>query len=156
MKRILQDMKMTMAENKYIYEGRVVVVSGGWDPVHIGHIRLFKQAKKLGDTLVVIANCDSWLMRKKGKYFMNQEDRAEIIRSFECVDDVFIWESEENDVSGALEIIQPHIFANGGDRRNIDDIPEGGVCKRLNIEMIFNVGGEKERSSSELLAQYNS
>jgi len=135
------------------YKGTVVVVSGGWDPIHVGHVHLFEKAKKLGDTLVVIVNGDSWLKRKKGKCFMNQNDRAEIVRAFACVDDVFIWESETENVCGALEAIKPHIFANGGDRRNINDIPEGALCQRLGIKMVFNIG-EKERSSSALLAQY--
>lgn len=137
------------------FEERIVAVSGGFDPVHIGHVRLFQNAKKLGTTLIVIINGDSWLLRKKGKCFMNQEDRAEIIRSFEYVDDVFIWDSEDDHVSGALEEVRPHIFANGGDRRNEEDIPETEVCKRFNIEMIFNIGGDKLRSSSELLNEYS-
>ena len=99
------------------YKGKVVAVSGGWDPIHIGHVHLFEEAKKLGDTLVVIVNGDSWLKRKKGACFMNQEDRAEIIKALECVDETFIWESEDNHVCGALEAIQPNIFANGGDCR---------------------------------------
>jgi D-beta-D-heptose 7-phosphate kinase/D-beta-D-heptose 1-phosphate adenosyltransferase len=132
----------------------VVAVSGGFDPVHIGHVRLFEAAKKCGDKLVVILNGDSWLIRKKGKYFMGQEERAEVIRAFSSVDDVFVWESEENDVCGALQIIKPDIFANGGDRR-ADNIPEYDFCRAHGIEMRFNVGlGGKVQSSSSLLARY--
>ena len=145
-------MKTIMAERS----GVVVAVSGGFDPIHIGHVRLFQEAKKLGDTLVVILNGDSWLKRKKGAYFMNQEDRAEIIDALACVDETFIWESEDDHVSGALEVVRPHIFANGGDRKNIEDIPEAAVCDRLGINMVFNIGkGGKIRSSSDLLQAYD-
>ncbi len=137
--------------------GRIVAVSGGFDPVHIGHVRMFREAKKLAGTdgkLVVILNSDAWLERKKGKGFMLQDDRKEIVMAFGCVDEVYIHESERNDVSEALEIIKPHIFANGGDRREEADIPEAEVCKRNGIEMLFNIGGGKVRSSSELLSRY--
>ena len=99
-------MKMIMGENN-TKNKCVVAVSGGYDPVHIGHVRLFEEAKKLGTKLVVIVNGDSWLIRKKGKYFMGQEERAEIIKAFSCVDDVFVWESEEDDVCGALQKVRP-------------------------------------------------
>jgi cytidyltransferase-like protein len=140
-------------------QGKIVAVSGGFDPVHIGHVRMFEEAKELagqGGKLIVIANCDAWLVRKKGRAFMPQDDRAEIIRAFGCVDDVYILESNRDDVSEALEHIKPDIFANGGDRRNTNDIPEAVVCEKYGIEMVFNVGhGGKVRSSSELLKAYN-
>lgn len=139
--------------------GKVVAVSGGFDPVHIGHVRMFQVAKVIagpGGKLIVIANCDDWLVRKKGKAFMREDDRAEIITAFACVDEVYIHQSERSDVSEALEKLKPHIFANGGDRRSTADIPEAIVCEKYNIEMIFNVGqGGKVRSSSELLKAYN-
>ncbi|MBI1999153.1 MAG: adenylyltransferase/cytidyltransferase family protein [Parcubacteria group bacterium] len=137
-------------------EETVVMVSGGFDPLHVGHLRLFEEAKKLGTRLVVVLNCDRWLVRKKGKAFMSQDDRAELIRSMRCVDEVFILESERNDVVPAIEKFRPHIFANGGDRRNEKDIPEADICKKLGVKMIFNVGGDKIRSSSELLEKYHS
>ena len=135
---------------------RVVMVSGGFDPVHIGHLKMFEEAKKLGDKLVVVLNCDKWLIRKKGKNFMSQEERAGIIRGFSCVDDVFILESDRNDVGEAIEKIRPQIFANGGDRKAEADIPEAKICKELGVEMIFNVGGGKVQSSSWLLKEYGS
>ncbi len=140
------------------HKGKMIVVSGGFDPVHIGHVRMFEEAKELvGEEgkLIVVLNCDAWLVRKKGKAFMQQDDRAEIIRAFECVDDVFILESDRSDVGEALERLKPHIFANGGDRRNTADIPESVVCEEHGIEMVFNIGqGGKIRSSSELLRNY--
>ena len=134
--------------------GKVVTVSGGFDPIHVGHLRMFEEAKKLGDKLVVIINSDGWLRRKKGAYFMSSKERAEIIKAFGCVDDVFIYESVKPDVCGALEKIKPDIFANGGDRKNVEDIPEAETCAKLGIEMIFNVGGKKIRSSSTMLQSY--
>ena len=125
-------------------------VSGGFDPLHIGHIELFERASKLG-SLTVIINGDYWLMRKKGKVFMPLEDRVRIIQSIRWVDKVYPWVSMEDDVCNVLGIIMPDIFANGGDRK--EDIPEFEKCKRLGIKMVFGLG-EKIRSSSELLNNY--
>ena len=133
----------------------IVMVSGGFDPIHVGHLRMFAEAKKLGTKLVVVLNCDAWLTRKKGKAFMAQDERAELIRGFECVDEVFVLESDRNDVVEAIQKFRPHIFANGGDRKEEKDIPEAEICKKLGVEMVFNVGGGKIRSSSELLKSYH-
>jgi len=132
----------------------VVVVSGGFDPVHIGHLRMFQDAKRLGDKLIVVLNCDDWLLRKKGKFFMCANDRAEIIKEFACVDEVYILESSRDDVTEALEDIKPDVFANGGDRKNTNDIPEYKYCEENGVEMIFNIGGGKIRSSTDLLTNY--
>ena len=86
---------------------------------------------------------------------MAKEERAELIRGFECVDEVFVLESDRNDVVEAIQKFRPHIFANGGDRKEEKDIPEAEICKKLGIEMVFNVGGGKIRSSSELLKSYH-
>ena len=146
-----------MPENKKAK--KVVMVSGGFDPVHIGHVRMFDEAKKLGDYLIVVVNNDNWLKLKKGYAFMPESERKEIIEAFQSVDEVIltIHESGTNDLSVCkeLELIKPDIFANGGDRF-ADDIPEFKLCKRLGIEMAFNVGhGGKVRSSSELLKEYS-
>lgn len=132
----------------------VVAVSGGFDPIHLGHLRMFKKAKKLGDKLIVIVNSDGWLRRKKGAYFMSANERKEIIEEFDCVDRVYIHNSVKPHVSDALAVLKPAIFANGGDRKNEDDIPEAEICNKLNIEMVFNVGGKKIRSSRDLLKNY--
>ena len=142
---------------------KVVMVSGGFDPVHIGHVRLFNEAKKMGNELIVYINNDNWLRKKKGYVFMPEHDRKEIIQAFEAVDKVIISNHTENpeDMSvcmGLMEI-KPHIFANGGDRDEKDaDNPnsslykERQIHKQFNIEMIYNVGhGGKVRSSSELV-----
>ena len=134
---------------------KLVMVSGGFDPIHVGHLRMFQEAKSLGDELLVVVNCDNWLMRKKGRKLMSSGDRSEIIKGFSCVDQVYVLETDRNDVSEAIELFKPAIFANGGDRRAEKDIPEAEACKKNGVEMIFNVGGGKVRSSSELLKDYH-
>jgi len=141
------------------------MVSGGFDPVHIGHVRLFNEARKLGDELVVVINNDNWLKKKKGYIFMPEYERKEIIEAFEAVDRVLLSGHKENteDMSVCVELIKikPHIFANGGDR-NIKDAKdpksslyrEKQIHKKLGIKMVYNVGhGGKVRSSSELVKQ---
>lgn len=133
---------------------KTIAVSGGFDPIHIGHVRLLKEAKKLGDKLIIILNNDNWLKKKKGYAFMPQEDRMEILNSIKYVDEVVLsfHEKDTKDISicRELEQIRPDIFANGGDRK-ADNIPEYTTCEKLGIEMVFNVGGEKLRSSSDLV-----
>lgn len=144
----------------------VVAVSGGFDPVHIGHVRLFNEARKLGDKLVVILNNDNWLMKKKGFVFMNEQERKEILESFSAVDEVVITKHTPDDsdrsICRELRELQPDIFANGGDRtpedaqkKNSPLNPEVALCAELGIETVFNVGkGGKLRSSSELVARF--
>ena len=128
----------------------IVVTSGGYDPIHVGHIRCFKEAKKLGDKLIVILNTDKFLKRKKGHVFMPYKERKEIIESVGCVDRVIKCIDEDQSVCKTLESLNPNIFAKGGDR-NLGNIPEKEVCERLGIEMVFNVGGGKIQSSSWLI-----
>ncbi|MBU1199815.1 MAG: adenylyltransferase/cytidyltransferase family protein [Nanoarchaeota archaeon] len=132
-----------------------VVVSGGFDPIHIGHVRLFNNAKRLGDRLIVVVNNDSWLKAKKGYFFMPEEERAEIIRNLRSVDEVVLTkhkpEPDDMSVCHELREIKPDIFANGGDRK-AGNIPEYKLCRKLGIEMVFNIGGKKIQSSSELVA----
>ena len=131
-----------------------VVVSGGFDPIHVGHLRMFKEAKALGDYLIVVVNNDNWLKKKKGYCFMSEKDRIEIIQAFKYVDEVYLTKHKPNtddmSICEALKYIKPDISANGGDR-HINNIPEYSLCKELNIGMIFNIGGGKIRSSSELV-----
>lgn len=133
----------------------VVAVSGGFDPVHIGHIRMFKEARALGNKLLVILNDDEWLMRKKGYVFMPLSERKELLENFSCVDEVVVREPRDTyDVSHMLEILPVHIFANGGnDRRNEGEIPEATVCTARGIEMIFGVGGADKPQSSSWLTE---
>ena len=132
-----------------------VAVSGGFDPLHIGHVRMFEAARKLGDKLVVILNNDNWLRAKKGFVFMPQKERAELLRILPCVDKVVITDHKKDDddhsVSRSLAKLKPAIFANGGDRFK-KNIPEVAACKRLGIKMVFNVGrGGKVQSSSWMI-----
>lgn len=138
----------------------IVAVSGGFDPVHIGHVRMFQEAKALGDKLVVILNNDAWLRTKKGQEFMDENERKEIIQAFEAVDEVIITSHSEDDtdrsVCRELEKVRPHIFANGGDRKPDEDpVPEVTLCKNLGIKLVYNIGaGGKVQSSSWLLKKH--
>ncbi len=136
---------------------KTVMVSGGFDPVHVGHLRMFQAAKELGDKLIVVINNDNWLELKKGKHFMPEEDRREIIEGFGCVDQAILTKHQSGttdmSVCDALREVHPDIFANGGDRF-ADNIPEKIVCDELNIEAVFNVGGGKVASSSDLANNY--
>lgn len=135
---------------------KIVAVSGGFDPIHVGHVRMIQEAAALGDELVVILNNDHWLKKKKGYVFMPQDQRREIIEAMKGVTRVVFTGHGENDddrsVCRELREIHPDIFANGGDRF-ADNIPEAVVCKELGIETVFNIGaGGKVQSSSWLTA----
>jgi len=137
----------------------IVVVSGGFDPIHAGHVRLLEKAKKLGDELVVILNNDNWLKKKKGFVFASQGERREIVESLQWVDKVLITrhsvKPKDMSVSVELKKLRPNIFANGGDRAKKEDIPEVAICKEINCKMVFNVGkGGKIQSSSWLLENF--
>lgn len=137
----------------------IVMISGGFDPIHVGHIRYIQEAKKLGNKLIVVINNDNWLRLKKGSSFMPEKERREIIESISGIDKVLISRHSKNtkDMSVCKEImkVKPNIFANGGDRF-ADNIPEFKLCNELGIKMVFNVGrGGKIRSSSDLLRDYS-
>jgi cytidyltransferase-like protein len=138
---------------------RWVAVSGGFDPLHIGHVRMFKAARKLGDKLVVILNNDNWLQFKKGFVFMPEKERRELILEFPSVDKVVITSHTPNtdDISICKELrkLKPAIFANGGDRKpDGDPVPEVQLCKELGIRMVYNVGkGGKVQSSSWMIGK---
>ena len=136
---------------------KTVAVSGGFDPVHVGHIEMMKEARALGDKLIVIVNNDNWLKKKKGFAFMNEQERKAIIEAIRYVDEVMLTSHPENpadmSVCAELEALKPTIFANGGDRKpDGDPVPEVGLCAKLGIEMVYNVGKSgKIQSSSELV-----
>jgi len=138
---------------------KIVVVSGGFDPIHSGHIEYFKAAKLLGDKLIVAVNSDQWLINKKSKFFMSFSERANIISNLSMVDQVIDFEDDEDGSCAlALEKIKDLypddeiIFCNGGDRKE-GNIPEMEV---KNITFEFGVGGNnKINSSSEILKDWN-
>ena len=126
-----------------------VCVSGGFDPVHVGHLRMMQEASSFGNVIVIV-NSDEWLMRKKGYIFMPFEERCEIIEGFGCVTATTYVNDADNTVCEALARIKPDYFANGGDRKT-DNTPEMDVCDSLGIELLWAVGGGKVQSSSDLV-----
>jgi|TARA_E500000331_G_scaffold330851_1_gene352765 cytidyltransferase-like protein len=126
-----------------------ICVSGGFDPVHIGHLRMIQEASQYGKVIVIV-NSDDWLMRKKGYIFMPFEERCEIIRGFTGVGETSAVDDSDGTVCEALRRLKPTYFANGGDRKT-DNTPEMDVCKEENISLLWNMGGGKIQSSSTLV-----
>ena len=138
---------------------KVSLVTGGFDPIHSGHLRYFERAKDFSDYLVVGLNGDPWLKRKKGQYFQCWTERADIIRHLDMVDAVISWDDADDSALGAiakcLEISEKVIFCNGGDR-NKTNIPEAmGYGDDPRVEFRYGIGGEdKLNSSSWILHNY--
>jgi len=130
-------------------ERKIIAVSGGFDPVHKGHVQMIEEASKLGSVMVII-NSDDWLKRKKGYVFMPWEDRAYIMGNIKGVRIVAAVDDSDNTVCEALRRMKPDAFANGGDRKD-NNTPEMDVCNELGIELLWNIGGEKVESSSNLV-----
>lgn len=138
---------------------KIVLVTGGFDPIHSGHINYLKEAKKLGDILVVGVNSDAWLTRKKGRAFMPLSERATIVRNIVGVDFVIDFADDDGSAREAIRMVRqsyPHdqiIFANGGDRTD-QNIPEMDI-KDDNLNFVFGVGGfNKANSSSWILEEW--
>jgi cytidyltransferase-like protein len=135
----------------------VVLVSGGFDPIHSGHISYFENAKKLGDTLVVAVNSDDWLKRKKGRSFLPWQERSLIVKSLKPVDHVMEFIDDDDSAINAIHktrLMWPDakiIFANGGDRTQ-ENIPEMSYVDD-NLEFVFSVGGEDKKNSSSWILQ---
>ena len=130
-------------------ERPVIAVSGGFDPVHIGHVRMIRDAARYGDVMVII-NSDDWLMRKKGYVFMPWEERAEIMGNIKGVRLVTQVDDSDGTVCEALRRHIPDVFANGGDRKT-ENTPEMDVCEELGIQMMWAVGGNNKPQSSSWL-----
>ena len=126
-----------------------IMVSGGFDPPHIGHIRMFQDAAEWGDVIVAI-NSDDWLMRKKGYIFMPWEERAEIIRELTSVDHVVSFNDNDDTANQAIKVHRPDAFANGGDRKK-KNTPEMDLCDKLGIQMLWGIGGKDKPQSSSWL-----
>jgi cytidyltransferase-like protein len=136
---------------------KIVIVTGGFDPLHSGHIAYFEAAKKLGDRLVVGLNSDAWLTRKKGRPFMPMSERRAIIENLNMVDKVIEFDDRDNTAIDAIRVARTHytvprtkfVFANGGDR-TADNIPEMVFD---NVDFEFGVGGENKANSSSWILQ---
>ena len=138
---------------------KVSLVTGGFDPIHSGHISYFKRAKDLSNYLIVGLNGDPWLKRKKGQYFQSWTERADIIRHLDMVDAVISWDDIDDSACGAikkcLDIAQTVVFCNGGDREktNTPEVDKYGENPRVQFK--FGIGGsDKMNSSSWILHGY--
>ena len=137
---------------------KLSIVSGGFDPLHVGHLELFERAKSLGYRLFVIVNNDQFLIRKKGKPFMPFVERMRIVESIYCVDKVIPCTDTDDTVCRTLQNIynnqkntyQEIMFCNGGDRTNGENTPEHKICEELGITPVYGLG-EKVQSSSWLI-----
>lgn len=130
----------------------VVAVSGYFNPLHVGHLEMIEKAKKLGDKLVVIVNNDGQVKLKGSVPFMHQQDRLKIVSALRDVDQVFLSIDKDKTVCRSLAKLKPNIFANGGDRKSIGDVPEYPICQKLGIDMVDGLG-KKIRASSEMIAK---
>jgi len=152
----------------------IIVLSGGFDPVHKGHLRMFREASNLGHQVIVGLNSDDWLTRKKGKPFMKFEERKEILEGFKYINQVLPFDDSDDTASNLIQRVrnlydnESHeydyedighqgmvgyheiYFANGGDRGK-GNVPELDVCKELDVTMLWGVGGGKIQSSSWLI-----
>ena len=135
----------------------IVLCTGGYDPVHSGHIAYFRAAKQLGDKLIVGINSDAWLTRKKGRAFMPFNERAEVIRNLKMVDGIVEFNDNDGTALNAIQKVRLNfpndkiIFANGGDRTP-DNIPEYKINDN-NLEFVFGVGGEDKKNSSSWILE---
>ena len=145
--------------NKEKWSKNVIILSGGFDPVHIGHMRMFREAANLGANVIVGLNSDNWLCRKKGKPFMKWEERAEILECCKFVNQVLPMNDSDDTANEAIRNVYDMFdyqnkeyniyFANGGDRKK-ENVPELDVCKDLDVIMLWGIGGGKIQSSSWL------
>lgn len=136
----------------------VVAVSGYFNPLHVGHLEYFHEARKLGDKLIVILNNDKQVALKGRVLFMPEEDRLKIIKALRDVDKVVLSIDDYKLPNGEVPVIKtlakikPDVFANGGDRKNLSNVPEYEICQKLKIKMVDGLG-HKIRASSEMIAR---
>lgn len=152
----IEDLKKALAYLDF----DIYCTSGGFDPLHVGHLRCIQKTAELcqggpggrgkGGVFVVIVNGDGFLYRKKKYAFMPHNERMEIVAGIEGVDYVLGWDDGSQTVTGAIETLRPKYFTKGGDRDSAQNVPEFKLCEEIGCSVIFNVGGGKVRSSSEL------
>jgi len=128
---------------------KTIALSGGFDPVHMGHIDMIKEASRLGDVIIIL-NSDAWLEDKKGYVFMPFVERAYIMKNLKGVSRITSVEDTDGTVCEALERMKPDYFGNGGDRTK-QNTPEMEVCQQFGIDMVWNLGGGKAQNSSGLV-----
>jgi len=137
----------------------IIILSGGFDPVHRGHIRMFKDAKAFPAKVIVGLNSDRWLIRKKGKPFMDWDERNEILGVMSCIDTIFPFNDDDDSACDLIRKVKevhadsPGVklfFGNGGDRTD-GNSPEVDYCNKNGIELLWGVGGGKIQSSSDLI-----
>jgi cytidyltransferase-like protein len=136
---------------------KLILTSGYFNPIHIGHVRLLCEAKALGDLLFVIVNNDKQQILKKGKIIMTQDERMVVVAAIRYVDKAVLSVDQDPTVRATIEMIAREnpgyeiIFANGGDRKDPSLIPESAVCEKYKISMEFGIGGnDKPNSSSNI------
>ena len=138
---------------------KIVIESGFFNPLHGGHLDMIEAGRQLGDNLVVIVNNDKQQIEKKGKVILSEQNRLRLITALRDVDEAFIAIDDDGSVIASLEKVAlqyPNdelVFANGGDRDSEKAIPEGDVCRKYNIEMVFGVGGVEKADSSTRINQ---
>ena len=139
----------------------IAIVSGGFDPIHPGHIMMLEECKKFSDYLIVGLNSDVWLTRKKGNFFMDIKHRSYVVSRLKVVDETMEFNDDDNSASDLLKkVVEKYpgtkvVFANGGDRSDPSKVRELEIAEKLKIELKFGVGGShKESSSSDLLGRW--
>ena len=140
-------------------DNNIIILSGGFDPVHKGHVRMFKESTKIGSVIVGL-NSDEWLIRKKNKFFMPFEERKEILDAIKYIDKTRSFNDNDDTACDLIKNIHAEycnkykiFFGNGGDRTN-KTTPELEFCNNNNIDMIWGLGGGKIQSSSDLLKKW--
>jgi len=129
-----------------------VAVSGYFNPLHVGHVEMIERAARLGDKLVAIVNNDYQVKLKGSVPFMSQADRLKIVGAIKGVDQIFLSIDRDKSVCKSLAKLKPDIFANGGDRHSIGDVPEYPICQEFGIKMVDGLG-QKIRASSKIIAE---
>ena len=147
-------------------ERPIYMTSGGFDPIHVGHVRCIRETtelaagsfpEKMKGLVVVVVNADSFLERKKGYAFMPLAERMEIVDAIYGVDFVVPWETDgDQTVIGAIELLKPKYFTKGGDRFDASTIPEWEICQAIGCEILTGIGGNKIQSSSSLVKRSKS
>jgi D-beta-D-heptose 7-phosphate kinase/D-beta-D-heptose 1-phosphate adenosyltransferase len=146
-------------EERTYFETPVYMTSGGFDPMHVGHLRCILATVAMADAdggyVVIVVNGDGFLHRKKGFAFMPEQERAEIIAGLRGVDAVVIWDDGGQTVTGAIEKLKPDYFTKGGDRTSAKNVPEFDMCEQVGCKVLFNIGGGKIQSSSTLVQKFS-